>query len=159
VAWLAVLAGLLIGVGLLGIVVPVLPGPILIVAGVAVWAVPRGDAVGWAVLGVAVGVTALGQVVKYVLPGRRLKAAGVPTSTLVTGGVLGVVGFFVVPVVGLVLGFVLGVWLAETVRLPDRAAAWTSTRGALSAVGASILIELLAGLLAAAAWVTGLVVG
>jgi uncharacterized protein YqgC (DUF456 family) len=98
-------------------------------------------------------------VVKYVLPGRRLKASGVPTSTLVTGGVLGIVGFFVVPVVGLFLGFVLGVWLAELVRLPDRGRAWTSTRGALAAVGWSVLIELFAGLLATAAWVTGLVVG
>ena len=157
--WLAIVAGILIGVGLIGIVVPVLPGPILILAGVAVWAVPRGDAVGWTVLGVAVAVTAIGQVVKYVLPGRRLKASGVPTSTLVAGGVLGIVGFFVVPVVGLFLGFVLGVWLAELVRLPDRAQAWTSTRGALAAVGWSVLIELLAGLLATAAWVTGLVVG
>lgn len=157
--WLAIVAGVLIGVGLFGIVLPVLPGPILVVAGVAVWAIPRGDAVGWWVLGVAVALTAVGQVVKYVLPGRRLKASGVPTSTLVAGGVLGIVGFFVVPVVGLFLGFVLGVWLAETVRLPDARQAWTSTRAALSAVGFSILIELFAGLLATAAWVTGLVVG
>ncbi len=157
--WLAVVAGILIAVGLVGIVLPVLPGPILIVAGVAVWAIPRGDAVGWTVLAVAVAVTAIGQVVKYVLPGRQLKGSGVPTRTLLVGAGLGIVGFFVVPVVGLFLGFVLGVWLAELVRLPDRRAAWTSTRAALTAVGWSIAIELFAGLLATAAWVTGLVVG
>lgn len=156
---LAVVAGLMMLVGLAGIVLPVLPGPLLIVGGVAVWAVPRGDAVGWWVLGIAVLVTVAGQVAKYLLPGRRLKAAGVPTRTLFAGLVLGVVGFFVVPVVGLFLGFVLGVWLAELVRLPDAATAWRSAREALTAVGWSILIELAAGLLTVAVWIGGLVVG
>ncbi|ANY10260.1 hypothetical protein AFB00_21250 [Pseudonocardia sp. HH130630-07] len=153
------LAGLMIVLGLAGIVLPVLPGPLLIVGGVAVWAIPRGDSVGWWVLGIAVAVTVLGQVAKYLLPGRRLKASGVPTRTLLAGLVLGVVGFFVVPVVGLFLGFVLGVWLAELVRLPDSATAWRSAREALAAVGWSILIELAAGMLATAVWIGGLVVG
>lgn len=156
---LAVVAGLMMLVGLAGIVLPVLPGPLLIVGGVAVWAVPRGDAVGWWVLGIAVLVTVAGQVAKYLLPGRRLKAAGVPTRTLFAGLVLGVVGFFVVPVVGLFLGFVLGVWLAELVRLPDAATAWRSAREAFTAVGWSILIELAAGLVTVAVWIGGLVVG
>ena len=156
---LAVVAGLMMLVGLAGTVLPVLPGPLLIVGGVAVWAVPRGDAVGWWVLGIAVLVTVAGQVAKYLLPGRRLKAAGVPTRTLFAGLVLGVVGFFVVPVVGLFLGFVLGVWLAELARLPDAATAWRSAREALTAVGWSILIELAAGLVTVAVWIGGLVVG
>ncbi|WP_224391801.1 DUF456 domain-containing protein [Pseudonocardia sp. ICBG1293] len=156
---LAVVAGLMMLVGLAGIVLPVLPGPLLIVGGVAVWAVPRGDAVGWWVLGIAVLVTVAGQVAKYLLPGRRLAASGVPTRTLLAGLALGVVGFFVVPVVGLFLGFVLGVWLAELARLPDAATAWRSAREALVAVGWSILIELAAGLVTVAVWIGGLVVG
>lgn len=156
---LAVVAGLMMLVGLAGIVLPVLPGPLLIVGGVAVWAVPRGDAVGWWVLGIAVLVTVAGQVAKYLLPGRRLKASGVPTRTLLAGLALGVVGFFVVPVVGLFLGFVLGVWLAELARLPDATTAWRSAREALTAVGWSILIELAAGLVTVAVWIGGLVVG
>ena len=157
--WLAVLAGLMIAVGLAGIVLPVLPGPLLIVGGVAVWAVPRGDAVGWWMLGLAVMVTVVGQVAKYLLPGKRLKASGVPNRTLLAGLVLGVIGFFVVPVVGLFLGFVLGVWLAELIRLPDAATAWRSAREALAAVGWSILIELAAGMVATAVWIGGLVLG
>lgn len=150
-------AAVLIVVGLVGVVVPVLPGLVLVLAGVAVWAVPRGDALGWTVLGVAAAVVVLGSVAKYLLPGRRLRDAGVPGRTLATGAVLGVVGFFVVPVVGLLLGFVLGVYLAELARLGGRDAAWPSTRHALGAVGWSIVIELVTGLLAAAVWVGGLV--
>ena len=82
---------------------------------------------------------------KYVVPGRRLKENEIPTSTLLLGGVLGVVGFFVIPVIGLVVGFVLGVYLAELNRVGvDRA--WPATMHALKAVGLSILIELVASL-------------
>ena len=152
-----VLAAVLVAVGIVGVVVPVLPGLVLVVAGVAVWAVPRGDAVAWTVLGIVVAIVVLGSVAKYLLPGRRLRESGVPGRTIATGAVLGLIGFFVIPVVGLLIGFVLGVYLAELARLGARESAWPSTRQALSAVGWSIVIEMATGLLAAAVWVGALV--
>jgi hypothetical protein len=152
-------AALLVVIGLVGVVVPVLPGLVLVLAGIAVWALPRADPVGWTVLGVALGIVVLGTVAKYLLPGRRLRASGVPGRTLAAGAVLGVVGFFVIPVVGLPVGFVAGVYLAELARLSDRRQAWPSTRAALRAAGWSILIELAAGLLATAVWIVGTIVG
>jgi uncharacterized protein YqgC (DUF456 family) len=104
-------------------------------------------------------VAVIGSVVKYLLPGRRLRESGVPWTTIALGTALGVVGFFVIPVVGVLVGFVLGIFLAELGRLTDSAAAWTSTRQALVAVGWSVLIELATALLVAALWVVGLLVG
>lgn len=151
-----IFVALAIAVGLAGIVVPVLPGTLLIGGAVLVWAAETDGTTAWLVFSVAAVLLAAGSVVKFLVPGRRLKDAGVPTSTLLLAGVLGVVGFFVVPVVGLVLGFVLGAFLAEWRRV-GRTAAWPSTKHALRAVGLSILIELIAGMLATAAWVTGVV--
>jgi uncharacterized protein len=151
-----VLVALVIAVGLVGVVVPVLPGSLLVLGAILVWAWDVGSTTAWAVLGVAAAFTALGAVVKYVVPGRRLKDNGIPGSTLLLGGLLGVVGFFVVPVVGLVIGFVLGVYLAELRRVGS-AGAWPATVHALKAVGLSILIELVASLLAAATWALGVV--
>ena len=148
--------GLAILIGLLGIIVPVLPGRLLIVAAVLVWALELGTGDGWVVFAVAVTVLALGTVVKYVVPGRRMQAAGVPNSTLWIGAAVGVVGFFVVPVLGLFLGFVLGIYLAEHRRV-GAATAWPSTKAALKAVGVGILIELAAGLLATGVWLVGVV--
>lgn len=151
-----VLVAVVIAVGLAGILLPVLPGGSLLVgAGILGWAAWRGSALGWVVFAVAAVVLMAGVIVKYAVPGRRLKEVGVPLSTQLVGAVLGVVGFFVIPVVGLVIGFVLGVFLAELRRLRDAAAAWGSTKHALRAVGLSILIELCAGLLATVAWVAG----
>jgi uncharacterized protein YqgC (DUF456 family) len=151
-----VIAGVAMVVGFVGVVIPVLPGVLLCWLAVLLWAV-LGEAGGgrWLVLALATVVAVGGTVVKYLWPGKRLKNTGVPNSSLLIGGVLGVVGFFVVPVVGLVLGFVLGLWLAERQRLgPGQAG--PSTRQALAAVGLSLLVEFAAALGIAVLWMFGL---
>lgn len=153
-----VLVGLVILIGLIGIVVPVLPGVILIFAAIGVWAFVVGTASAWTVFGVATALLVASGVVKYLWPGRRLKTAGVPTRSIVLGGVVGIVGFFVVPVVGLFLGFPLGVYLAELPRARTSGSAWQSTVHATKAVGLSILVELFGGLLAAGVWVVAVLV-
>jgi len=147
-----VLVGVAIAVGLAGVLLPVVPGLLLCWGAVLVWALVERTAVAWTVLTVATALFAVSQVVKYLVPGRRLRSAGVPWGSLAAGGVLGVVGFFVIPVVGMVLGFVGGVYGAERLRLRTHAAAWPSTVRALQAVGLSVLIEIGAGLLIAATW-------
>jgi uncharacterized protein len=153
------IAAVLVVVGLAGIVVPVLPGLLLVWGGVALWAVARHDLTSWVVLGIATALVAAGTAAKYLLPGRRLRANQVPWTTLGLGVAVAVAGFFLIPVVGVVLGFVLGVYLAERVRLGGHEQAWPSTRQALAAVGWSIVIELVTGLLVVATWVVGLTTG
>jgi uncharacterized protein YqgC (DUF456 family) len=153
---LEVLVALVIAVGIAGVVVPVLPGSVLVVGAILLWAAKTGTTTGWVVFSVATALVVVGAVVKYVVPGRRLQDAGIPTSTMLLGGLLGVIGFFVIPVVGLVLGFVVGVYLAELRRVGSRDA-WPATRHALAAAGLSLLIELTASMLAAATWVVGVV--
>jgi uncharacterized protein YqgC (DUF456 family) len=148
------LIGLAVVVGVVGVVVPVLPGTLLILGGVLAWAVASGTAEAWTFFALAAVLLVSGAVVKYALPGRSLKAAGVPSRTLVVGGLLGLVGFFVIPVVGLFVGFVLGVYLAEVQRL-GRDQAGPSTRHALKAAGLSVLIELVTAVLAAVTYFTG----
>jgi uncharacterized protein len=154
-----VLCGLAILAGIIGVVVPVLPGLLLSWAAVLAWAllVDRGWGK-WVVLGVATGVALAGTVVKYAWPGRNLKRTGVPNRSLFAGGVLGLIGFFVIPVVGLFLGFTLGIWLSERLRLGSSQRAWPSTKQALKAVGLSMLIELAAGLTIGTVWLVGLFV-
>jgi len=151
-----ILVALAIAVGLVGVLVPMLPGSLLVGAAILAWAAERGGSTAWVVAVIALGLLVTGAVVKYLVPGRRLQRAGVPTGTLLAGAVLGVVGFFVVPVVGLPLGFVLGVYLAEWRRL-DHRSAWPSTLHALKAVGLGLAIELGFGILAAATWAVGVV--
>ena len=152
-----ILVAVVIAAGIAGIIVPVLPGSILVLGAILVWALELGTSTAWVVFALCATLLAGGSVVKYVLPGRRLKASGVPNRTLLVGAVLAFVGFFVVPVVGLFIGFVVGVYLAERTRV-GAARAWPSTVGALKAVGVSLLIELVAAALAAATWAVGVAV-
>jgi uncharacterized protein len=147
-----VLVGLAILVGLAGVLLPVVPGLLLCWGAVLVWALAERTAAAWTVLVVATLLFATSQVVKYLVPGRRLRAAGVPWGSVAAGGALAVVGFFVIPVVGVVAGFVGGIYGAERLRLHTHAAAWPSTKRALQAVGLSVLIELVAGLLIGTVW-------
>jgi uncharacterized protein len=152
-----VVAALAIVAGLAGVVVPGLPALPLCWGGVLVWALFGGAGPGrWLVLAVATVVAAGGTVVKYAWPGRNLKRTGVPNRSLLAGGALGLVGFFVIPVVGLLIGFVLGVWLAERLRLGDSRLAWPATVYAVKAAGLSMLVEFGAGLTVAACWLAGL---
>jgi uncharacterized protein len=156
---MTIVVGVAIAVGLVGIVVPVLPGAFLVLGAIVVWAITERTATGWIVLGVGTLAIVLSQVVKYVVPARRLTDAGIPTRSLLVGGLSGIVGFFVVPVVGLFIGLPLGVYAAERLRLPNHAAAWQSTMVALRAVGLSIVIELAGALVAASVWAAGVVAG
>jgi uncharacterized protein YqgC (DUF456 family) len=146
------LVGAVILVGLVGIVVPVLPGALLVLVAILAWAAEVSSTAGWVTFSVALGLIAVSQVVKYTIPGRQMHDRGVPRASLLVGVLLGIVGFFVIPVVGLFIGFPAGIYLAERRRLGAHADAWSSTRHALRAIGVSILIELAGALLAAGTW-------
>jgi uncharacterized protein len=150
-----VLVALVIVVGLVGIVVPLLPGTLLVFGAIAVWAIFENNLISWVTLGVVTAFLAASTLIKYLWPMRRMRAAEVSTSSLVAGAVLGIVGFFVIPVLGLVIGFVLGIYLAELSKRRDQRVAWTSTKHALKGVALSVGVELCGALLATAAWVAG----
>ena len=154
---LTVVVGLIMLVGLIGIAVPVLPGLLVVWAAVLVWASETQTTAAWVVFGIATTLALSGFLLQYLLPGRRMRQAGVTTSTTLAGAALAVMGFFVIPVIGAFLGFALGIYLAERIKLGAHDAAWPSTKHALKAIGLSMGIELLAGLAIASTWVIGVV--
>lgn len=144
--------GLVILIGVVGVLVPVIPGALLVLVAIVVWALELGTTAAWLTWCLAAAFIAISQVAKYVLPGRQMRDHGVPRSTLLLAAFTGIVGFFVIPVLGLFIGFVGGAYVAERRRLGSHATAWPSTKLALKAVGVSILIELAGALLAAGTW-------
>ena len=77
------LVGIAIAVGIVGVVVPALPGALLVWAAIAVWAFAVGSSTAWAVLAVVSVVISGAQVVKWLVPGRQLRNAGVPRRSIV----------------------------------------------------------------------------
>lgn len=150
-----VLVALAVAMGVLGVVVPVLPGELLIAGAIAIWAGLTGGVAAWSVAAVSLTILAIGWAGGWWLGRRHPGVAGVPRSTLLVGGLLGAVGFFVVPLIGLPLGFVGGVYVTERARgLPHRVA-WPATTAALQAAGLVLLVHLAGALSAAACWGIG----
>ncbi|WP_411136102.1 DUF456 domain-containing protein [Streptomyces sp. C10] len=157
--WQLVAAGLVMLLGLLGVLVPGIPGPLIVWAGVMWWTLSERSALAWVVLMAATAVLLLNQVLKWLLPARNLRAVGTPYRALFLAGVAGIVGFFVIPVIGGLLGSVGGLYLLERIRLGSHGDAWASTRTALRAIGLSVLVELFACLLVVGAWIGAVVAG
>jgi uncharacterized protein YqgC (DUF456 family) len=153
------LVGAAMAVGVLGVVLPLLPGLLLIWAAGLWWTIADGGGPArWAVFAVLTALLVAGTVTKYVLPARSAAARGAPASTLLAGAVGAVIGFFVIPVVGLVVGGVAGIFLAELARLGDTRQAGIATRAALVAIGVGVLVELTAALAMVLTWLVGLLV-
>ena len=151
------LVALVMLVGLAGVLVPLLPGTALILAAGIAWAalVVDGGSTRWVVVGVMAALFLAGLVLKYALPGRRL-AGSLPRRTLLLGGAGALLGFVLLPPLGLLLGGVAGTYLAESRRLGHGPEARRSTVRVLRAVGAGVLAELAAGILMVGTWLVGL---
>jgi hypothetical protein len=147
-----IVLGLVMLVGLVGVIVPVLPGLLLVIAAGVLWAIDRGGAMAWSVAIVMAAIGIVGMVASNVLPARRTASSGAPPWVVVAGIVGLVIGFFAVPVIGALLGFPAGVFVAELVRHRHPAPAWRATWEALKSVGLGIAIQLGAGVAMIAIW-------
>lgn len=146
---------LLIAVGCVGIVFPVLPGSILALIGLVIWAFVVQAPEGWVVLALGGTLLIAGMSSSLVLTGSRLRRREIPNRTLLFGVVGAVVGMFVIPVVGLFVGFLVGLLLSETVRNRDLNTALASSWAAAKAMGVGILLELTCALLASLTFIVG----
>lgn len=150
---LGVLGGLGVLAGLVGTFVPVLPGLVVVfLAGAATLLLQGTGPLAWTVVVLLGALTVVGSLLSTVLPARRAATGGAPSSTLALAAVGAVVGFFVLPVLGLLVGGVLGLLLAEQRRLGEWGPAWTSSRGVLSAYGIGVLLEVAVGIVMGMLW-------
>ena len=101
---------------------------------------------------------AAGMSASLVLTGRKLKSMQVPNSSVLLGGVLAIIGFFVIPVLGLPIGFVGGLYLAEYSRLKDGKTAWNSSWESIKAIGLGAAIEFALAMLAAITFGIGVLI-
>ena len=146
-------------VGVVGVLVPFLPGLVLVWAAGIAWVWFDGHGPAHLVVGVVLsGLLAVGIVATYLLRARSARGAGAPRTTLVGGAAGAVVGFFVIPVVGLPVGGLAGVYLAELARLQDPRLAWRSMAAVLRGIGIGMLVELTAALLMVGVWSLGVLV-
>ncbi|MEW1863590.1 DUF456 domain-containing protein [Streptomyces sp. NBC_00669] len=153
------LIGAVMLLGIVCVSAPGVPGTLLCWGAVLWWATSQHTTLTWGVLAGATGLLAVAQVVLWLMPSRRIRDSGVTWHTVMTASGVAIPGFFVLPVVGAPLGFAGTVYVHERVRLGGHRAAWTATRRVMRTVGGSVLVELMACLIVAGAWVGAVIAG
>jgi uncharacterized protein len=158
-SFVTLLVGLAMAVGIVGTVVPFLPGlGLVVVAAVMYGFVVGWDAVGFVSLGVILVLGAAGAAARIFLADRSSTRGGAPRRSLLIASVAAVVGFFVIPVVGLLVGAAAGLVVAEYQRTHSWSAAWRSSQVTIVGFSTGVLVEMAAGVLMALVWLAWVLV-
>lgn len=151
------LIGFVIAVGVLGTLVPILPGVALIWVAALVYGLAQGfGAVGWVAMTLITALAIGGVAAGIVMPQRAALAGGIGVRGQLIAVGLAAVGFFVIPVVGIAVGFVVGVYLVARRRHPERA--WQVTTSTVRAMVLAAGVQFAAGVLMALVWLGWVVV-
>lgn len=134
---------IVMAIGMFGIALPFIPGLILMWGAALAYGV-FGDfqTVGWVCFVVITLLTITGELAGFLLPGKAAAGAGAPATSIVLGGLAACVGFFAIPVFGFLIGGILGIFLAETVRTGNQSQGWQTTKATLVGFGVGILVQL-----------------
>ena len=142
----AILTGAVVAIGLIGTVVPLLPGLWLIWLAMVLYGIIEGfGIVGIAALIAATLALAAGLFLGVRIPLQAASAEGLNLRDQAAGALCGVIGFFAVPVIGLPLGFVVGVFALRWLQSGDRHAAWASSKRTVGALLRASFAQFVAG--------------
>lgn len=154
----AALVGILMAIGLAGVIIPMLPGlPIIWGAALLYGLTTEFGSLGWTAMAAITVLAALGIGASFVLPERAGAASGASRSTRLFAGVTGVVGFFVIPIIGFPIGACAGVLLAQYRETADLSEATRATVNVLKGFGVGMIAELGAGLAMVLVWLAWVV--
>ncbi len=136
-----IIAAVVMLVAIFGTIFPVVPGsPVAIITMVA-WAWIMGSSASWSTGIIAAALALVGMSASLVLTGRTMRRERIPGAPILIATAAAIVGLFVIPFVGLFIGFALGLFGAEYYRRRDPAAALRSSLQAMKSLGWGMLIE------------------
>jgi uncharacterized protein YqgC (DUF456 family) len=141
-------------IGLAGIVLPVLPGTVLIFVGALIYAIVEGfQSVGWPTLLVLGLLTLVATGAELWTSSLGAKAGGASGWSLLAGLAGGLVGMVFFSLPGALVGAVLGVLLGELVRVRDWRRALKAGGGWAVGWFLSVVVQLVIGLAMVAVFV------
>lgn len=150
---ITILVAIAMAIGLVGTLLPFLPGLLLILGAAILYGVSEGfGATGVLAMTVIVALFVVGSLVSLVLARRSAKRGGAPTTSMLAAAVGGIIGMFVIPVFGFVPGAIAGLLVAERARLRDWNAAWRVTWTATKSYLLGMLVEAFCGACMFATW-------
>ena len=136
-------------VGMIGIVVPILPGMLLVWFTVLVYAWRTGfEIIGWPSLVLITLLALITGLSNIWLPLLGAQKTGAAKRALFLGVVGAIIGTFVIPlpILGTVIGYALGVFLGEFMKQRDWRLALKASLGGVTGWGISTVVEIVGAL-------------
>lgn len=147
------LVALVMIVGLAGTVIPFVPGLALILAAAIVYGLLVGfGSVGTAVAVVLALIVCVGVIKSIIVPQRMAEGSGVSRSSQLVALLGAVLGLLFIPVIGVVVGALVGLFAAELVSQHSVPAALRSTWAVAKGIGLSTLIDVGLAMLMIGVW-------
>lgn len=156
---IAILVAALALVGLCGIVVPALPGSLTVGLGALLWALWGNSSWGWYAFATAAVLLTIGMASSALRTRRDLGRREIPQWPVIVGIVCGLIGAFILPALGLPIGFVAGLFCAELSRVRNAGEAARTSVVAVKAIGTGMLLELCFAMAATAVLATSVLTG
>ncbi len=151
--WLELVVATVMLIGVVGLFVPVMPGLLLMWGAALVWVlVDGGGPLRWTAFAIITVLAVVGTAAATWWSGRSASGAGAPWWVLGLGVIGMIVGFFTIPVFGLLVGGVGAIWLGELVRLGSPRRAWDTTWAAIQGYGVGTAVQLAAGVAIVLVW-------
>lgn len=158
-AVVVVIVGIVMAVGIAGVVLPGLPGLGLMWLAALGFGLAGGFSEGgWSAFVIITALAGFGLLLGLWLPKKATESAGVPRRTIWLGVLGGVIGFFVIPVLGVLIGGALGVFLSELQRRHDAGKAWNAAWRTLTGFGLAAVAQVAFGIVLAGTWAVWAVV-
>jgi len=141
-------------VGLIGTVLPIIPGTVLILLAAFLYGLVEGfQVIGWPTLALLLVLTVIATSADLWVSSVGAKVGGASGWSVVIGLIGGLIGFVVFNLLGAILGAVLGVLLTEIIRLGDWRRALKAGSGWMVGWLLSTVVQLGLGLVMVAVFV------
>jgi uncharacterized protein len=135
-------------VGVIGVIVPMLPGIFLVWLGVAVYVWRDNfENLSMATFIVISLIVVFAGLSDLWLPIFGARKSGAAKRTILTGLLGAIIGSFIIPLIGTIIGYAVGVLLGEYHKRRDWDAAWQASKGGLAGWGVATLIQLVAAVM------------
>jgi len=155
-----ILTALIMAVGLVGTVLPIIPGTVLILLGAFIYALAEGfQIIGWPTLLALVVLTLIATTADIWASSVGAKIGGASGWSVVVGLIGGLVGLVVFSLPGAIIGAIGGVLLTEIVRVGDLKQAFKAGGGWIVGWILSTVFQLAIGLVMIAIFVWQVIQG
>jgi hypothetical protein len=140
-------------IGLLGLVVPIMPGLVIIwVAALGYGLFAGFGTLGWVMFALITVLMIVGSVVDNILMGAKAHESGAPWWVVLVALLAGILGNFALPIIGGLLAALLALFLVEYIRRKNAKEALKSMKGMLIGCGWALVIRFIMGLFMIGFW-------